>query len=831
MPKQIDRYVRETIDGEKAYTLLHHFHSLFDASDQSELCLLQQLTRYVDSALPSGDIDDAKLFACIAYKQNDVCFESCVAGRSYAHRSISLQNMPKRVRHTLAKGVLIDWDMVNAHPTFAYQYATDRNLRCDMIGRLVTDREPVLAELANAMGGTRSEAKRVLLAILFGFDAGKVRWEQAPPPFMAHYAMEVTAMHHHMMTDQANAKLLKVIQKHKDFQRMLSFTRKPKEPEASNLQGALCSYILTSTEADALKAAIGFMCERYAIEPDSMVPMHDGFMMPSAALSGLDVEARKAVMQSLSSHVCSATGVQHLKFEDKAFNKAIDLSNMQAVPCPLKFIVEGDIDAAKALLQLQQHRIRKGRKTFMRAYEGVWTSDKQQHASILEYECMISHIMRRSGDGNITRYAADMQPAKNVAAAAMRNIEQRWERDNFDDELHEGSLGKLFFRNGVWHFSSGDFRVDDVAADFTTVRMLSDYPIGARDAEAERAVWHIMDGIFKDREDSKCFLAHVARALAGKYTDKQWLILQGPRNSGKGVLQELTRAAFGPYVATINANELMMDSGPGGSGAAKQLSWLLDVAHARIIITNEISMDMSDRKCKLDGNKIKGTFSSGGDPKQVRQNYTNEETVIPEGRLFMMCNDLPPITPPDALETHHLLRTDFQYVKPGDDVRDNGDDTVDDNCEPLSDTTRIPCNRRVGDNNLKMQCRQPHVARAFMHMVFDEYRDSEVVPSRHVAKQTRDFRVDSMTEKDTLKHLIQYTGLKTDRLTNDEIMEQMQLKRVNINKLGIRGVMEEMGANFDNKKARSSDAGRSWGWSGVRFRCEADDGEVARAST
>ena len=176
-----DKFVRETIEGGKGYALLHHWNRFFDECDPKHRNLHGQLTRYVDGALPTGDGGDRQMYACIPYKQNDVCVEGCIAGRAYAHKSISLQNMPKAVRHTLADGVLLDWDMVNAHPVFAHQYAIDHGLPCDMLSKLVLEREHNLGALACALGKSHSEAKRLVLAVLFGLDLSKVRWEQTPP--------------------------------------------------------------------------------------------------------------------------------------------------------------------------------------------------------------------------------------------------------------------------------------------------------------------------------------------------------------------------------------------------------------------------------------------------------------------------------------------------------------------------------------------------------------------------------------------------------------------------------------------------------------------------
>ena len=48
----------------------------------------------------------------VHYKQNKSY------GRFYAIKSLSLQNIPREIRHTIAKEYYVDIDIKNAHPEF-----------------------------------------------------------------------------------------------------------------------------------------------------------------------------------------------------------------------------------------------------------------------------------------------------------------------------------------------------------------------------------------------------------------------------------------------------------------------------------------------------------------------------------------------------------------------------------------------------------------------------------------------------------------------------------------------------------------------------------------
>ena len=89
-------------------------------------------------------------------------------------------------------------------------------------------------------------------------------------------------------------------------------------------------------------------------------------------------------------------------------------------------------------------------------------------------------------------------------------------------------------------------------------------------------------------------------ATAGMYTDKQWAVMLGERDSGKGVLQVVNERAYGPYVNTVNANAFLLQQFASGD-AAKSLSWAMDCEFKRQTYTNEVKCDAGSRSIKLDG--------------------------------------------------------------------------------------------------------------------------------------------------------------------------------------------------------------------------------------
>lgn len=91
-------------------------------------------------------------------------------GRFNAKRSLSQQNIARAVRHTIAKigGADIYWDIdqVNSHPVIADHEARKNRWHAPLLNEYVTDRERILAKIAEESGKTRGDAKQAICKAL-----------------------------------------------------------------------------------------------------------------------------------------------------------------------------------------------------------------------------------------------------------------------------------------------------------------------------------------------------------------------------------------------------------------------------------------------------------------------------------------------------------------------------------------------------------------------------------------------------------------------------------------------------------------------------------------
>lgn len=97
------------------------------------------------------------------YKQNND------QGRYFAVKGLSLQSMPREVRHTIAKDLYWDIDFVNCHPQLLAQFCKKNNIPCAALNSYVGQRDPLFKLLlAKNKNMTRDDIKEVVLSIMNG---------------------------------------------------------------------------------------------------------------------------------------------------------------------------------------------------------------------------------------------------------------------------------------------------------------------------------------------------------------------------------------------------------------------------------------------------------------------------------------------------------------------------------------------------------------------------------------------------------------------------------------------------------------------------------------
>ena len=209
----------------------------------------------------------------------------------------------------------------------------------------------------------------------------------------------------------------------------------------------------------------------------------------------------------------------------------------------------------------------------------------------------------------------------------------------------------MYFANGVIDFDGNELRRSDFE---TTIVVPRDVSMARNETVRAEIYARILDPIFTVRDDNPeraqlrdYWLKKTARAISGQYLDKEWVVMEGLRNCGKGVLIDLLRHTFGKYVGGTNTENFYSSRG-GGQDEAKKRSWMLDFEFRRICAMNECGLETSGG-ATLCGNSIK-QFTSGGDEISARKNYQDETVFMIQATPFLCVNDMPSVRPTDALQ-------------------------------------------------------------------------------------------------------------------------------------------------------------------------------------
>ena len=180
-------------------------------------------------------------------------------GRYWTSNKLGLQNMSRRIRHTLCKDTMIDIDMKNAHPTLLASYCHMNNIQCEALDNYIENRDELLAQYMKLKEVDRDDAKKDLLAILNGREQSV---ENYPNWFVEYY-------------NGMRSIIDKVCELNPSF---VELAKKQKEERGTdyNIKGSAVNLLMCDMENQSLMAAFDYLIEQ-GVEVGVLV--FDGLMI------------------------------------------------------------------------------------------------------------------------------------------------------------------------------------------------------------------------------------------------------------------------------------------------------------------------------------------------------------------------------------------------------------------------------------------------------------------------------------------------------------------------------------------------------------------------
>ena len=470
-----------------------------------------------------------------------------------------------------------------------------------------------------------------------------------------------------------------------------------------------------------------------------------------------------------------------------------------------KYCVIYDIDASDKIIKLLDGNIIKHNDIIYLKQGNIWIDDQNKVKQFVISFIMYSPLYTRNEKGKIVRSFKFYTRAMAIWNTLSNTLGQD---TTFDFNLfHSTTKKRLCFQNGVLCFRTKKFyKWEQVKFDYYSTQMINyDFRFVNDYHELKSKV---IEPLFCS--DTQTALHYLSRSIAGCIDDKNFATYMGQRNTGKGVLFELLRGAFGDYVKPFNIQNIITT---GNSKEFTQTSkdnyWIMDLEFCRLAVAQEIP-DKKDVIIKSDVIKM---LCSGGDLVPCRKNYDRSDSLIkPDFSMMIMGNE----ELKSKSDTHqHRVNlsgfTQFASKEQIQQLKDNG----------ASDA--VLNKYRVADETIKDKCKTNEFHLKMVNLLFNEYDDN---PLRvDLSKIDDDDEADNMG---TFQKYFEITGNEKDIVDQKDVYDKCskKIKSELTNQTFAGKDGDKLKVIHKRIKTRTSEFRDKTCFVGIRFRDDVDIGSV-----
>lgn len=458
-------------------------------------------------------------------------------GRWFACSAAAMQSIPKKIRHTICKDLLIDLDFVNSQPTILSQLCAQLDISHELLADYVDRREAILEEMLerSPQVNSRKDAKEIIIKMLNGGQVSlqNISWW--------------TPMHNEF---QRLAKEVATHVKHKEFYDAASSAGKVGNFHAKVMNSVLCHH-----ENRCLEALYNFLVDKGCILDGQCSLVFDGIMVLNTEHNQACL-AKESFLEEASQAIKKDTGFK-LDIKMKDFTDGYELPEGYKHQVFDMILIEKDEDAKAAAAFLEkhpEHLIKCDNRVFWYD-EGIYTDDKSRIQDGIISSLKTMKIYMKGSCDQVLAYSSSTKHLYDCMKLILAD-NCTIQRD-FIERLWFSNLRFLAFEDGVYSFESKQLMPYPVEGVFFTHKINRKFPAQVDQTIRNQLVEKVLKPILPDEQQRAYFLHCLARALAGEIYDKKWYICVGERNSGKGVLCELMSYCFQDFVQTINSENLV----------------------------------------------------------------------------------------------------------------------------------------------------------------------------------------------------------------------------------------------------------------------------------
>jgi len=667
-----------------------------------------------------------------------------VAGKNFGRlqsKQISLQRIFNGFRGLLCEGISYDLDMKNAHPNILKYLCNKHDIKYLYLDKYIKNRDEWLKELMIELKIEKADAKALLLKCI------------NKETETLYYGKKKIKCKNYLNFDNETKEIQQSIWDiYKD--ELYKYVK-----NEDNQKGKLINLVLCKYEDEFLEEAIKII-QNQNIEIQT--PMFDGCTIYEGKYE-----------------VDNIINLLNNKFKN-IDNQKVDIEwtvkphNLELKELLYSFkIKKVDRFTGENIIEIANHMLRTILKNkLMKDKDNIYlmTKDKiltNEKAIDMELYDLISdqdYLIEeeiKTRDGTEITYKRASKIHKYISEIIIA-LKAKCETDNkFKDRIWSNTLHKLYFKNGYYDFIKKEFIKGEYNDTF--IKINTDLDINSNEISRKDLLKKVLypvfsvDDVEKDKnqyELMKYFLYRISRILAGHIEDKLWVLLQGLRNCGKGVLSDILKKAFDGYIRTTNAGNFILKTST--QDASKANSWMLDYQFVRLAITQEISLE--EKQC-IDGNMIK-KFCSGGDYIDGRKNFQDEIEFKIQSSLMICCNDFDKVKPYDAMELCNEFQMKSKFI----------DDTFDNSLklEGYKYYTK--------DNNLKTEfLSKKDILNEFILIILEAYNTPVEYP-KDILQQNKENDEDDDYNK--LFNMFEFTTDKDNFISNDTLKDIIKENKI-----------------------------------------------------
>jgi len=683
-------------------------------------------------------------------------------------KSSSVQRIFNGFRGLLCDGLTYDLDMKNAHPNILRNLCELHEIECPYLEDYINHRDEWLDEAMRTYGIDKGTAKATFLSMLnkdeLAKDFGGKKLKAKPAKFIEY--------------DKESKNVLTLLFNlyKKDYYKYV-------KNENWNQKGKMVNLLLCKDENLLLKKA-----EKYIKSKGVQIycRMYDGCLVYTTYKDG-DEYDEQSLIKGLTKrfkdekiewaikphNIELRKYLDEMKIEEKDSYMGADIEEISnhILETLLKDKI---IQTENGIILLTDERIEKDEKQI----------DRDLYALISKQDYNITELTPK-GEYMIIKVSAIPSKIKDL----VYSIKAKAPKDNkFLQNIWNETKNRLYFKNGYYDFKEkkfikGQFNRTPVKIDrnYNDIVSLEDY---------DNLYTNILNPIFsiKDKKQDKTrvqlmeyFLYRLSRIMAGHIEDKKWVLLEGLRNSGKGVLTLLLENAFERYVKITNSGNFVYKENT--QDEAKKQSWMIDYQFVRLAFSQEITINKHSRTSnKVDGNMIK-KFCSGGDSIEARKNHQDEYQFKIQASLMICCNDMPEITPNDTKEFCDEFQMKSKFLT----------------AEQEETETKIPTYAYyTADDKVKEYVSETKYIDAFIQLLLTSYNTPCVYP-KALKQQLEDVKEEDDYAK--LYNLFDITNNKKDFISNNKLEETIAEKYIPFTTQKCKQLLIAVGAKADRNKS------------------------------